>query len=187
LKHIEAMNPKEKQSGKDLKSITVKLSANLKRQMDTRRKKTGETQSKIIERAIAELLAARQELKEHHSRQKLLVQQLHDIANDLRRAIQKIDKVASEQEPCDHKGPNVILIGKKHPWHKHPQKEKLFQIVRDMHRVGANLTMIVSALNLEGLQPFSEDGEWKVAEVDKIVAEIKKEDDYVPPLFSLPE
>ena len=56
-----------------------------------------------------------------------------------------------------------------------------------MHRVGANLTMIASALNLEGLQPFSEDGEWKAADIDKIVAEIKKEHDYFPPLYSLPE
>jgi hypothetical protein len=79
------------------------------------------------------------------------------------------------------------MIGKKHPWHNHPQKEKLFQIVRDMHRVGANLAMIASALNLEGLQPFSEDGEWKVVDIDKIIAEIKKENDYLPPLYSLPE
>ena len=89
------MNPKEKQFEKEQKSITIKLSAALKRQLDTRRKKTGETQSKIIERAIAELLAARQELKEHRSRQKLMAQQLHDIANDLRGIVQKIDKVAA--------------------------------------------------------------------------------------------
>ena len=181
------MNPNEKQTEKEQKSITIKVSAALKRQLDTRRKKTGETQSKIIERAIAELLAARQELKEHHFRQKLMARQLHDIANDLRRVVQKIDKVASEQEPRDSKSPNVILIGNRQPWHKHPQKEKLFQVVRDMHRVGANLTMIASALNLEGLQPFDEDGEWKVADIDKIVAEIKKEHDYLPPLYSLPE
>jgi hypothetical protein len=81
----------------------------------------------------------------------------------------------------------VILIGKKHPWHDHPQKEKLFQIVRDMHRVGANLTMIASALNLEGLQAFSEDGEWEVADIDRIVTEIKKGQGYLPPLYSLPE
>jgi hypothetical protein len=81
----------------------------------------------------------------------------------------------------------VVLIGKKQPWHHHPQKEKLFQMVRDMHRVGANLTMIASALNLEGLQSIAEDGQWKAVDVDKIVAEIKKEHDYLPPLFSLPE
>ena len=181
------MNPKEKQAELDQKSITIKLSAALKRQLDTRRKKTGETQSKIIERAIAELLAARQQLKQHHSLQKLTAQQLHDIANDLRRVVQKIDKVASEQEPHGPKSRNVILVGKKQAWHNHPRKKKLFQIVRDMHRVGANLTMIASALHLEGLQPSDADGEWKVTDIDKIVAEIKKEDDYLPPLYSLPD
>jgi hypothetical protein len=169
------------------KTITIKVSAALKRQIDTRRQKTGETQSNIIEQAIVELLAARQRLKAHHSRQKSMARQLSEIANDLRRVVQKIDKVAAGQEPRDHRGPHVILIGKKHPWYNHPQKEKLFQIVRDMHCVGANLTMIAAALNLEGLQPFSEDGEWKVADIDKIVTEIKKERDYLPPLYSLPE
>jgi predicted flap endonuclease-1-like 5' DNA nuclease len=81
----------------------------------------------------------------------------------------------------------VILIGKKHPWHNHPQKKKIFQIVKDMHRVGANLTMIASALNLEGLQTFSQNGQWRAADIEKIVTEIKKERDYVPPLYSLPE
>jgi hypothetical protein len=56
-----------------------------------------------------------------------------------------------------------------------------------MHRVGANLTMIASALNLEGLPSITEDSQWKTVDVDKIVAEIKKERDYLPPLYSLPE
>jgi hypothetical protein len=60
-------------------------------------------------------------------------------------------------------------------------------MVRDMHRVGANLTMIASALNLEGLPSITEDSQWKTVDVDKIVAEIKKERDYLPPLYSLPE
>ena len=47
--------------------------------------------------------------------------------------------------------------------------------------------MIASALNLEGLQSLTEDGQWKAVDVDKIVAEIKKEHDYLPPLYSLPE
>ncbi|MGD2098224.1 MAG: ribbon-helix-helix protein, CopG family [Desulfobacterales bacterium] len=181
------MNPEEKPFKKDQKSISIKISAALKRKLDIRRRKTGETQSEIIERAISEFLAARQELEQHHFRQKLMTQQLHDIANDLRRVVQKIDKVAPEQEPRDRKSPNVILIGKKHPWHNHPQKKKIFQIVKDMHRVGANLTMIASALNLEGLQTFSQNGQWRAADIEKIVTEIKKERDYVPPLYSLPE
>lgn len=56
-----------------------------------------------------------------------------------------------------------------------------------MHRVGANLTMIASALRLEGLHTLNGDNEWTSADVGKIVADIKKERDYLPPLYSLPE
>lgn len=181
------MKPREQQTEKDPKAITIKVSAALKRQLDTIRKKTGETQNEIIERAITDLLATNQELMQSHARQQLMAQQLKDIANDLRRAVRQIDRFASEQVPRAHKAPKMILVGKKHPWRDHPQKERLFQIVRDMHRVGANLTMIASALNLEGLQTFGVDGEWKTVDVDKIVAEIKKEQDYLPPLYSLPD
>ncbi len=181
------MKSNEHQLEKGQKSITIKVSSALKHQLDIQRKKTGETLSKIIEKAIVDLLEARQKLTEQHSRQKLMAQQLHGISNDLRRVVQKIDKVVVEQAPHVRKTPKVILIGKKPPWHNHPQKRKLFQMVRDMHRVGANLAMIASALNLEGLQSLTEDGQWKVVDVDKIVAEIKKEHDYLPPLYSLPE
>ncbi len=181
------MKPKEQQFEMGQKSITIKVSSALKHQLDIQRKKTGETLSKIVEKAIADLLEARQKLTKSHARQKLMTQQLHDIANDLRRVVRKIDKVASEQAPDVPKTPKVVLIGKKQPWHNHPQKDKLFQMVRDMHLVGANLTMIASALNLEGLPSITEDGQWKAVDVDKIVAEIKKEHDYLPPLYSLPE
>ena len=60
-------------------------------------------------------------------------------------------------------------------------------MVRDLHRVGANLAMIASALRLEGLQTLRGDDEWRTADIEKIVAEIKKEHDYFPPLYSLPE
>jgi hypothetical protein len=181
------MEPKEQQLEKSQRSITIKVSSALKHQLDIQRKKTGETLSKIIERAIADLLETRQKLTQHYARQKLMTEQLHDITNDLRRVVQKIDKVASEQSSNTRKTPKVVMIGKKQPWHNHPQKDKLFQMVRDMHRVGANLTMIASALNLEGLPSITEDGQWKTVDVDKIVAEIKKERDYLPPLYSLPE
>ena len=181
------MEPKEQQLEKGQKSITIKVSAALKHQLDIQRKKTGETLSVIIEKAIADLLEARQRLTAHQVQQKLIEQQLHEIAVDLRRVVQKMDKVASEQAPRVRKTPKVILIGEKQPWHNHPQKEKLFQMVRDMHRVGANLTMIASALNLEGLQTITKDDQWKAVDVDKIVAEIKKQHDYLPPLYSLPE
>ena len=49
------------------------------------------------------------------------------------------------------------------------------------------MTMIASALRLEGLQTLNGDSEWKAADVEKIVAVIKKERDYFPPLYSLPE
>jgi hypothetical protein len=181
------MEPKEQQLEKGQKSIRIKVSSALKHQIDIQRKKTGETLGKFIERAVTDLLEAKQKQTKHHARQNLVNQQLHDIANDLRRVVRKIDKVASEQVPDVPKTSKVVLIGKKQPWHHHPQKEKLFQMVRDMHRVGANLTMIAAALNLEGLQSITEDGQWKAVDVDKIVAEIKKEHDYLPPLFSLPE
>jgi hypothetical protein len=47
--------------------------------------------------------------------------------------------------------------------------------------------MIASALRLEGLQNMNGDDEWKALDVEKIVAEIKKERNYFPPLYSLPE
>lgn len=116
-----------------------------------------------------------------------MAEQLHDLAIDIRQVVYKIDRVASDQAPHVHKSSKVILIGKKHPLHDHPQREKIFQVIRDMHRVGANLTMIASALNLEGLQTISGDAEWKAADVGKIIAEIKKEHDYLPSLYSMPE
>jgi hypothetical protein len=181
------MEPKEQQLEKSQKSIRIKVPSALKHQIDIQRKKTGETLGKFIERAVADLLEARQKQTKLHARQKLVNQHLHDIANDLRRVVRKIDKVTSEQVPDVSKTSKVVLIGKKQPWYHHPQKKKLFQMVKDMHRVGANLTMIASALNLEGLQSITEDGRWKAVDVEKIVAEIKKEHDYLPPLFSLPE
>ena len=118
------MKPKEQQLEKGHKTITIKVSSALKHQLDIQRKKTGETLSKIIERAIADLLEVRQKLTDHHNREKRMTQQLHGISNDLRRVVQKIDKVAAEHAPRVRKTPKVILIGKKQPWHNHPQKRK---------------------------------------------------------------
>ena len=47
-------------------------------------------------------------------------------------------------------------------------------MVRDLHRVGANLAMIASALRLEGLQTLRGDDEWQTADIEKIFAEIKR-------------
>ncbi len=181
------MKSKERQIRESPKSITIKLSVGLKRQIDTLRKLTGETLSQIIERGIAQLLESNQKRSRYHAEQGVLAQQLHDIANDLRQIVQKIDKVAPERASDGSEALNVMVVGKKPAWHSHPHKEKIFQMIRDMHRVGANLNMIATALNLEGLQNIAGNGEWKVPDVQKIVSEIKKERDYLPPLYSLPE
>ena len=65
--------------------------------------------------------------------------------------------------------------------------EWIFQMIRDLYRVGTNLGMISSALRLERLQTLREDDEWQTVVIEKIVAEIRKEHDYFPPLYSLPE
>jgi predicted transcriptional regulator len=181
------MGPKNKQSGESPKTLIIKVPAELKRKLERQKQQTGETLSKMVERAIANLLDSRQESSRFHAEQETLAQQLHAIANDLRKIVYKIDKMAPEHAPDAAQALNMVVIGKKPAWHNHPQKEKIFQMVRDLHRVGANLTMIASALRLEGLQNINGDGEWKPADVEKIVAEIKKESDYFPPLYSLPE
>jgi hypothetical protein len=56
-----------------------------------------------------------------------------------------------------------------------------------MHRVGANLSMIASGLNLEGLKKNTRDGEWRVTDVKKIIDKIKQESNYLPPIYSLPD
>jgi hypothetical protein len=56
-----------------------------------------------------------------------------------------------------------------------------------MHRVGANLSMIASGLKLEGLKKSTRGAEWKETDVKKIIEEIKRERDYLPPIYSLPD
>ena len=181
------MRPKDKRIGESQKNLMIKVSAELRHKLDLQKKRTGETLSKMVERAIANLLDEDQKSSRFHAEQEHLAQQLHDIANDLRKIVYKIDKIAPDHTSEKKPALNMVIIGKKQAWHRHPQKEKIFQMVRDLHRVGANLTMIASALRLEGLQNINGDGEWKIADVEKIVAEIKKEPDYFPPLYSLPE
>lgn len=187
LSNVQRMRPKDKPIGESQKALTIKVSAELKRKLDRQKKRTGETLGKMVERALANLLDANQGSSRFHAEQDLLAQQLHEIANNLRKIVSKIDMIAPEFASDVNRATNVVLIDKKQPWHDHPQKEKIFQMVRDLHRVGANLTMIASALRLEGLQNIKGAGEWKTADVEKIVSEIKKERDYFPPLYSLPE
>ena len=54
------MNTKEGRASEDKKTITIKVSAEIKELIDKERKLTGETISKIIERAVVNLRYADQ-------------------------------------------------------------------------------------------------------------------------------
>jgi hypothetical protein len=56
-----------------------------------------------------------------------------------------------------------------------------------MHRIGANVNMIASGLNIEGIKNSNQDGHWQAKDVEKILEEIKQENDYLPPIYTLPE
>ena len=169
------------------KSITIKMSAELKNLLDTKRELTGETISKIFERAVTNLLNSDQTQPLYSNHQEFHTRQLQEIAKDLRQIAHKVDKLAAKQVSKKHEALNVVVVGKKRPWQNHPQKEKIFQVVRAMHRVGANLNMIASGLNLEGLKKSTRGGEWRETDVKKIIEEIKRERDYLPPVYSLPD
>ena len=169
------------------KSITIKMSAELKNLLDTKRELTGETISKILERAVTNLFNSNQTQPPYSNHQELHTRQLQEIANDLRQIAHKVDKIAAKRPSKKHEALNVVVVGKKRPWQNHPQKEKIFQVVRAMHRVGANLSMIASGLNLEGLTKSTRGGEWRETDVKKIIEEIKRERDYLPPVYSLPD
>jgi predicted RNA-binding protein with EMAP domain len=169
------------------KSITIKMSAELKNLLDTKRELTGETISKILERAVKNLFNSNQTQSSYSKHQEMHIRQLQEIANDLRQIAHKVDKLAANQVSKKHEALNVVIVGKKRPWQNHPQKEKIFKVVRAMHRVGANLSMIASGLNLEGLTKSTRGGEWRETDVKKILEEIKRENDYLPPVYSLPD
>ena len=181
------MQGKEKHGLEGQKSITIKMSAELKNLLDAKRKLTGQTIAKILERAVANLVDSNQTQPLYGKNQELHTRQLQEIANDLRQIAHKIDKFAAKRASKKHEALNIVVVGKKHPWQNHPQKEKIFQVVRAMHRVGANLSMIASGLNLEGVKKSTRAGEWSVTDVKNIVEEIKRESDYLPPIYSLPD
>jgi hypothetical protein len=168
-------------------SITIKMSAELKNLLDTKRELTGETISKILEKAVTNLFNSNQTLSPYSNHQELHNRQMQEIASDLRQIAHKIDKLAAKSASKKHEALNVVVVGKKRPWQNHPKKEKIFQVVRAMHRVGANLSMIASGLNLEGLKKSTRGGEWSETDVNQIVEEIKRESDYLPPVYSLPD
>ena len=181
------MKRKEKQASEDKKVITLKVSAEIKNLIDKERKLTGETITKIIERAVANLLNPDQRQFPHNTNQELQTYQLREIANALRQIVHKVDTIATIRTSDKSEALNIVVVSKKHPWQNHPQKEKIYKLVRAMHRVGANSSMIVSGLKLEGLKNNSGDGEWKTTDVKKIIEEIKLESDYLPPIYSLPD
>ena len=183
----DAMKPKDIQSRGSQKTPMIRISADLKCKLEDQKKQTGETLSNMVERAIANLLDTNQNSPCLAAEQERIARQLNEIAIDLRKIINKINKITPKKIAGKQQDSRVVVIGSRHPWRQHPQKEKIFQVVRDMHRVGANLTMIASDLRLEGLHTLNGDNEWTSADVGKIVADIKKERDFLPPLYSLPE
>ena len=181
------MHGKSKNGLESKKSITIKMTAELKNLLDTKSELTGETIPKILERAVTNLFNSNQTQPSYSNHQELHTRQLQEIASDLRQIAHKVDKLAAKRASKKHEALNVVIVGKKHPWQNHPKKEKIFQVVRAMHRVGANFSMIASGLNFEGLKKGARSGEWREADVKKIVEEIKRERDYLPPIYSLPD
>jgi hypothetical protein len=184
---VNRMQGKEKHELEDKKSITIKMSAELRNLLDTKRELTGETTAKILERAVANLVSSNQTQPPYGNHQELHTRHLQEIAKDLRQIAHKVDKLAAKRASNKHEPLNVVVVGKKRPWQNHPQQEKIFQVVRAMHRVGANLSMIASGLKLEGLKKSTRGGEWRETDVETIIEEIKRERDYLPPIYSLPD
>ena len=181
------MQGKTKHGLEGKKSITIKMSAELKDLLDTKRELTGETISKILEKAVANLYSANQTQPPYSNQQELHIRQLQEIASDLRQIAHKVEKLAAKGPSKQKDALNVVVVGKKAPWQNHPQKDKIFKVVRAMHRVGANLSMIASGLKLEGVKKNTRGGEWREADVKKIIEEIKRERDYLPPIYSMPD
>lgn len=181
------MKGKENYGLEGKKSVTIKMSTELKNLLDTKRKLTGETTAKILERAVANLVHSNQTQPPNSNNQESPTRHLQEIAKDLRQIAHKIDKIVAKGASNKYESLNVVVVGKKHPWQNHPQKQKIYQVVRAMHRVGANLNMIASGLNLEGLKKSPRAAEWSATDVKKILEEIKQERDYLPPVYSLPD
>jgi len=181
------MNAKEGRASEDKKSITIKVSAEIKELIDKERKLSGETISKIIERAVVNLRNADQRQSEYKTNQELHTNQLRKIANDLRQIVYQVDKIATKQATDQFSAPDFVVVGRKHPWQNHPQKDKIYKLVKAMHRVGANLSMIVSGLNIEGIKKSNKEDQWETADVEVIIEEIRQESDYLPPIYTLPD
>ena len=63
----------------------------------------------------------------------------------------------------------------------------MYKLVKAMHRVGADLSMIASGLTIEGIKKSNQDSHWQAKDVEEILKEIKQENDYLPPIYTTPE
>jgi hypothetical protein len=181
------MRTKEKQFSEARKSMTIKVPAELKKQIDDERKLTGQTITQIVERAVAHLFNSDQRPSRSNTDQELQSKQLREIANDLRVIVHKLDRMAAKQASDKIDAVNLLVVGNRHASQNDPKKERAVKLVKAMHRVGANLSMIASGLNVEGIKKNNHDGHWQAQDVEKILEEIKQETDYLPPIYTLPE
>lgn len=185
--HLSLTKSKRKQCSEARKSITIKVPAELKKQIDDERKLTGQTITRIVERAVANLFASDQRRSSTHADQESQTKQLREIANDLRLIVHKLDKIAANQASHKIDAVNLVIVGDGHASQNDPQKERMYKLVKAMHRVGANLSMIASGLNIEGFKKNNHNSPWQAKDVEKILDEIKQENDYLPPIYTLPD
>ena len=181
------MKSEKKQRSEAKKSITIKLPAKLKEQIDNERKLTGQTITQIVEKAVANLFNSDQRPSVSIDDQELQTKQVRDIANDLRLIVHRLNKVAAKPASQKVDAVNLVVVGQKHTSQNDSQKERICKLVKAMHRVGANLSMIASGLNIEGIKKSNQDGHWEASDVEKILEEIKQENDYLPPIYTMPE
>ena len=97
----------------------IRISAELKCKLEDQKKQTGKTLSKMVERAIANLLDTSQNLSRLATEQERITRQLNEIATDLRKIITKINKITPKKIAYGQ-GAKVVVIGPKHPWRHHP-------------------------------------------------------------------
>jgi hypothetical protein len=112
-RNVQRMRPPDKRNAENHKNLVIKVSAEIRHKLDRQKKRTGETLSKMVERAIANLLDADQKASRFHTEQELLAQQLHEIANDLRKIVHKIDAIAPEHTTEEKRCLNMLVLGKK--------------------------------------------------------------------------
>ena len=181
------MKSKEKKFSEAKKSITIRVPAELKKQIDDERKLTGQTITQIVESAVSNLFNSDHRSSLFNADSELQTKQLREIGNDLRLIIHKLKKIAAKQASQKIDTVNLVVVGDRHASQNDPQKERIYKLVKAMHGVGANLSMIAYGLNIEGIKKNNQDSHWQAKDVEKILEEIKQENDYLPPIYTLPE